>query len=98
MPFTDYKLRALAAALAAGGLAAALLSGCGDANSKAAPAAEGAPITAAVVVERSVTPTQEFSGRLESIERVDIRARVGGFITAVNIQPGGKVKRARCCS
>jgi multidrug efflux system membrane fusion protein len=95
MPFTDYKLRALAAALAAGGLAAALLSGCGDANSKAAPAAEGAPITAAVVVERSVTPTQEFSGRLESIERVDIRARVGGFITAVNIQPGGRVKKGQ---
>jgi len=91
------RLRPVVAALAAGGLAAAILSGCGDANSKtdAAPAAQGAPITAAVVIEKQITETQEFSGRLESIERVDIRSRVGGYITAINFQPGGKVKKGQ---
>ncbi len=91
------RLRPVVAALAAGGLAAAILSGCGDANSKteSAPAAQGAPITAAVVIEKQITETQEFSGRLESIERVDIRSRVGGYITAINFQPGGKVKKGQ---
>jgi multidrug efflux system membrane fusion protein len=48
-----------------------------------------------VVIDRQITETQEFSGRLESIERVDIRSRVGGYITAVNFQPGGKVKKGQ---
>jgi multidrug efflux system membrane fusion protein len=94
----NYKLRPILAALAAGGLATAILSGCGDANSKAAAgqeASQGAPITAAVVIEKQITETQEFSGRLESVERVEIRSRVGGYITALNFQPGGKVKKGQ---
>jgi multidrug efflux system membrane fusion protein len=91
------KLRPLLVALAVGGLATSILSGCGDANSKAAPAAadQGAPITAAAVIEKNITPTQEFSGRMESIEHVQIRSRVSGFITSVNFQPGGKVKKGQ---
>jgi multidrug efflux system membrane fusion protein len=85
----------LLAALAAGGLATAILGGCGDASSKSPPAAQGAPVTAAVVIESVITPTQEFSGRMESVERVDIRSRVSGFITAVNFQPGGEVKKGQ---
>jgi multidrug efflux system membrane fusion protein len=91
------KLRPLLAALAAGGLAAAILSGCGDANSKNEPAAasQGAPISAAVVIEKQITETQEFSGRMESVERVEIRSRVAGYINSVNFQPGGKVKKGQ---
>ncbi|WLI90906.1 efflux RND transporter periplasmic adaptor subunit [Massilia sp. R2A-15] len=79
---------------AAAALVAMTLSGCGPANS-AAPAAPagGPPVTAAVVLEKQVNETQEFSGRLEAVERVDIRARVGGFITAVNFKPGSLVKK-----
>lgn len=84
----------LIAAMALAGLAAFALSGCDDANSKTAPAAQaGPPITAATVLERTVNETQEFSGRLEAVERVDIRARVGGFITSVNFKPGSLVKK-----
>lgn len=89
-------VRPLVAALAVGGLAAAILSGC-DANSKAtesqAPAAGGPPVSAAVVVQKSVAETQEFSGRIEAIEHVEIRPRVNGFITAVNFKPGSEVKK-----
>ncbi|MYN05128.1 efflux RND transporter periplasmic adaptor subunit [Pseudoduganella sp. DS3] len=89
-------VRPLVAALAVGGLAAAILSGC-DANSKAtesqAPAAGGPPVSAAVVVQKSVAETQEFSGRIEAIEHVEIRPRVSGFITAVNFKPGSEVKK-----
>jgi multidrug efflux system membrane fusion protein len=94
MKTSNLFARPLVAALALAGLAAVTLSGCGDATGKAAPAAQaGPPITAAVVIERSINETQEFSGRLEAVERVDIRSRVGGFITEVNFKPGSLVKK-----
>ena len=85
----------LIAALALAGLAAATLAGCDDATGKtAAPAAPAAPpVSAAIVLEKPVAETQEFSGRLEAVERVDIRSRVSGFITAVNFKPGSEVKK-----
>lgn len=87
--------RPLAAAMALAGLAAFGLSGCDDATGKTAeaPAAGGPPISAATVVEKTITETQEFSGRLEAIEQVQIRPRVGGFITAINFKPGSQVKK-----
>ena len=88
-------VRPLAAALAIAGLAAATLAGC-NANSKPAESqapAGGPPISAAVVVQKSVAETQEFSGRLEAVEHVDIRSRVSGFITSVNFKPGSEVKK-----
>jgi multidrug efflux system membrane fusion protein len=96
--------RPLAAALALAGLAGLAtlgLAGCDAAvgkdnveSSSDAPAANaGAPVSAATVVEKQIVETQEFSGRLEAIDRVDIRARIGGFITAVNFKPGSEVKK-----
>ena len=88
--------RPLAAAMALAGLAAFTLSGCGDATGKAAEAPAGAggpPISAAAVVEKTIIETQEFSGRLEAIEQVQIRPRVSGFITAINFKPGSQVKK-----
>ncbi|GJI92598.1 MULTISPECIES: efflux RND transporter periplasmic adaptor subunit [Duganella] len=87
--------RPLAAAMALAGLAAFGLSGCDDATGKTAeaPAAGGPPISAATVVEKTITETQEFSGRLEAIEQVQIRPRVGGFITAINFKPGSQIKK-----
>jgi multidrug efflux system membrane fusion protein len=85
----------LIAALATAGLVGLALSGCDDATGKtAAPAAPAAPpVSAAIVLEKPVAETQEFSGRLEAVERVEIRSRVNGFITAVNFKPGSEVKK-----
>lgn len=90
------KVRTLVGLLAAAGLAGAVLTGCADANSKddaaaAAPAAP--PVSAAIVIEKPVAETQEFSGRLEAVEVVEIRSRVSGYITAVNFKPGAEVKK-----
>jgi len=90
------KLRVIIAALAIAGLAGAGITGCGDATSGDAPAAaapSAPPVTSAVVIQRAVTETQEFSGRLEAIEVVAIRPRVSGYITAVNFKPGAEVKK-----
>ena len=89
-------VKTLVGLLAAAGLAGAVLNGCADANSKDEPAAAAPaapPVSAAVVIEKPVAETQEFSGRLEAIERVEIRSRVSGFITAVNFKPGSEVKK-----
>ena len=90
------KLRVIIAALAIAGLAGAGLTGCADATSDDAPAVaapSAPPVTSAVVIQRAVTETQEFSGRLEAIEVVAIRPRVSGYITAVNFKPGAEVKK-----
>ncbi len=90
-------VKTLVGLLAAAGLAGAVLNGCADANSKddaaasAAPAAP--PVSAAIVIEKPVLETQEFSGRLEAVEVVEIRPRVSGYITAVNFKPGAEVKK-----
>ncbi len=85
--------RALPAALSV--LAAAVLAACGNpaAQEVAQPPAGGPPITAAAVLEKSIAETQEFSGRLEAVERVEIRPRVAGFITSVNFKSGAEVKK-----
>ncbi|MUI14112.1 efflux RND transporter periplasmic adaptor subunit [Massilia dura] len=90
-----WNLRMLLTALGAVGAATTVMSGCTDANSKTEPAASsaGPPVSAAVVVERPVAETQEFSGRLEAIEVVQIRPRVSGYITKVNFIPGAEVKK-----
>jgi multidrug efflux system membrane fusion protein len=87
--------RPLVLALGAAGVAV-LIAGCSDATGKAdaaAAAPAGPPVSAAAVLEKPVAETQEFSGRLEAIDRVEIRPRVSGFITAVNFKPGAEVKK-----
>lgn len=85
----------LASVMTLATLATLTLSGCDSATGKTAeaPAAGGPPVSAAVVVEKTITETQQFSGRLEAIEQVQIRSRVGGFITAINFKPGSQVKK-----
>jgi multidrug efflux system membrane fusion protein len=84
------KLHSLANAAMA--LALLLLAGCGEKPKEAAQGG-GAPVSAALVVEKEIIETQEFSGRLEAIERVEVRPRVGGYITSVNFTPGGTVRK-----
>ncbi|MGJ7916958.1 efflux RND transporter periplasmic adaptor subunit [Massilia sp. LXY-6] len=89
-------VRPVVLALGAAGVAV-LIAGCSDATGKAAEAQAqvqaGPPVSAAVVLEKPVAETQEFSGRLEAVEHVEIRPRVSGFITAVNFKPGATVKK-----
>src|ERR1700736_5646918 len=69
---------------------AVTLSGCGD---KPAPQAAAAPpVTVAQPTKRTVTDWDEFTGRFEAVEEVQIRARVGGFVTSVEFRDGAFVK------
>ena len=72
-------------------LLAVTLSGCGD--KPPAPAASAPPpVTVAQPVKRTVTDWDEFTGRFEAVAEVQIRARVGGFVTSVEFRDGAIVR------
>lgn len=73
------------------------LAGCDRAGGQppAGAAPPPSPVSAATVVEKSIVETQEFSGRLEAVERVEIRPRVPGYITDVHFTPGALVKKGQ---
>src|ERR1700726_2566357 len=87
VPAEGHSLRVLAP-LALG--AALALSGCGDKPPQPAAAA-APPVTVAQPVKRTVTDWDEFTGRFEAVEEVQIRARVGGFVTSVEFRDGAFV-------
>jgi membrane fusion protein, multidrug efflux system len=66
------------------------LSGCGDKLPQQAAAAP-APVTVAQPIKRIVTDWDEFTGRFEAVEEVQVRARVGGFVTSVEFRDGAFV-------
>jgi multidrug efflux system membrane fusion protein len=69
-------------------------SGNGAANGQPAAAAPAAlPVSVSVVEQRDVAIWDEFSGRLEAIDRVDIRSRVAGAVQAVHFREGALVKQ-----
>jgi membrane fusion protein, multidrug efflux system len=71
-------------------LIAVALSGCGDKPPPQA-AAPAPPVTVAQPVKRTVTDWDEFTGRFEAVEEVQVRARVGGFVTNVEFKDGDMV-------
>ncbi|MES2383519.1 MAG: efflux RND transporter periplasmic adaptor subunit [Pseudomonadota bacterium] len=97
IPLHNNKRRLLAVtlgALAVAGMSAAVfgVSGSGaQADMTTAPAA--IPVSVATVVQSDVAAWDEFSGRLEAVERVDIRSRVAGILQAVHFREGALVKK-----
>ena len=59
----------------------------------AQPGTHAVPVPVAVVQEQVVSTWDEFSGRLEAVERVDIRSRVAGAVQSVHFVEGALVKR-----
>ncbi len=73
----------------------ALIAGLAGCTQTAAQ--QGAPpaptVTVAEVVERDITEWDEFTGRLEAVDTVEIRPRVSGFLAAVRFTEGAIVRR-----
>jgi membrane fusion protein, multidrug efflux system len=66
----------------------------GSAQAETAVAAPAAlPVSVSVVVPRETVPWDEFSGRLEAVERVEIRSRVAGAIQEIHFREGALVKQ-----
>lgn len=89
-----FRGRLIGAGLAVSALALAAgfgLSSDSDAQEAAAP--QAATVSVAVVEERRASAWDEFSGRLEAVERVEIRPRVAGVIEEVHFREGALVRR-----
>jgi membrane fusion protein (multidrug efflux system) len=71
---------------------ALVLAGCKD-EPPAAPQSAAPPAVVVARVERqSISQGAEFIGRVEAIDRLDVRARVTGFLTARHFAEGAAVK------
>jgi multidrug efflux system membrane fusion protein len=85
-----------AGVLAAAAAASAVITGFDASKARAsdAPAAPQAiPVSVAAVGESDITAWDEFSGRLEAVERVDLRARVAGAVQSVHFREGALVRK-----
>jgi RND family efflux transporter MFP subunit len=76
------------------GAAAALLAGCrhdGAAQQQQQPPAPS--VTVAPVEQREIVEWDEFTGRTEPVDSVEVRPRVSGYIQEVHFQSGQLVKK-----
>ena len=72
----------------------AAVFGLQSAGADAPPAAPPAtPVSVAVVQASEVSTWDEFSGRLEAVERVELRPRVPGTVQSVHFREGALVKQ-----
>jgi membrane fusion protein (multidrug efflux system) len=60
---------------------------------QAAP--QSAPVTTVIAQEKPVAQAKDFVGRIEAMERVEVRARVTGYLDAVLFKEGELVKEGQ---
>jgi RND family efflux transporter MFP subunit len=66
----------------------------GAACRKASTPSQGPlPVNVVTVVEKEVNEWDEFTGRLDPVESVEIRPRVSGYITEIHFEAGAIVKK-----
>lgn len=88
------RLRNLVLALLATGTLP-WLAGC-TSNAEAQGGPHGpAPVSVAPAVQRTLSDSEEFSGRLEAAEYVELRPRVGGVIDTVHFTDGALVSKGQ---
>ncbi len=68
---------------------ALILSACGGGGGP--PEFPPPQVSVATVVQKSVTEWDEYSGRVEAVDAVEIRPRVGGYLAGVHFAEGGAV-------
>jgi membrane fusion protein, multidrug efflux system len=70
----------------------AAVAGCSTGEAGRAPQAPPAPqVTTAVVATRELNDWADFTGRLEAVENVAVRPRVGGYVESVQFAEGARV-------
>ncbi len=90
----DARLRTFVLALLAAG-SLPWLAGCtGNAEAQGGPHGP-APVSVAPAVQRTLSDSEEFSGRLEAAEYVELRPRVGGVVDTVHFTDGALVAKGQ---
>ena len=70
-----------------------VLGGCARNEAAQMTALPPPQVTVAQVVSKPVTEFDEFTGRFEAVDRVEIRPRVSGYISSVNFTEGSEVNK-----
>ena len=71
----------------------ALLAGCGESGDSGAKAGPPPPeVTVATPLVQKLTEWDEFTGRFEAVQQVEIRARVPGYLQEIRFQDGQHVE------
>lgn len=83
--------RARAAAIAS--VAALFLVFAGCQKTPPPPQQGPLPVNVITAVEKEVTEWDEFTGRIEAVESVDVRPRVSGYITEIHFKAGAMVTK-----
>ena len=65
-------------------------AGC---KKSSAPQQGPLPVNVVTVIEKEVNEWDEFTGRLEAVESVEIRPRVSGYITEIHFEAGAIIKK-----
>ena len=85
---------AIAVAVGASTTAYFILRSSGaEASNPPATAMPATPVSVATVEARDIALWDEFSGRLEAVERVEVRSRVAGAVQAVHFREGALVRQ-----
>ncbi|MBV6303421.1 efflux RND transporter periplasmic adaptor subunit [Candidimonas humi] len=92
-PYKRSAFAAIALLAAMGGGFAALHSDASQAKAGAASQAPAVPVDAAAALGRDITDWHEYSGRLEAVNRVEIRPLVSGTLIAVHFKDGSLVHK-----
>ena len=71
-------------------LASLVLAACGRSAAQGQAAQPPPQVNVAQALARQVTESDEFTGRFEAVERVEVRPRVSGYIASVNFTEGKK--------
>jgi membrane fusion protein, multidrug efflux system len=78
--------------LVAVGILSVLLAAAGC-KKNSAPQQAPLPVNVVTVIEKEVNEWDEFTGRLEAVESVEIRPRVSGYITEIHFEAGAIIKK-----
>jgi multidrug efflux system membrane fusion protein len=70
------------------------LGGCGESDAQGGPP-HASPVSAAPAVQRTVVDSEEFSGRLEAADYVELRPRVSGTIERIHFTDGALVQKGQ---
>jgi RND family efflux transporter MFP subunit len=73
-------------------LAAGFAMSCPQAQAQQQAAPPPPPVTVAQPVERKVAEWDEFTGRFQAVDTVEVRARVSGYLTEIHFTDGQMVK------
>jgi RND family efflux transporter MFP subunit len=73
------------------GVAGLMLAGCGEETPPLAPS-EPPVVTVSQPIEKEITDYDQYTGRIEAAETVDVRARVRGELIGIHFKDGAIVK------